>query len=150
MDKERQLGHLNDLIPKSIDDIVRAHRDECRLAWATDAELDRLTRNLQQPDAMIRHALSDWNVLMIHLTLKESASSLPLLVGAEHDTRRLRITSAVMAVDFGAELVRTQNSLYRVVGPRDPQPDVHTLMHICVHLNDRGLGAYFGVPAFFY
>lgn len=150
MDENNVVTHLRDFIPKSVDDIVRAHRDECQLAWATDDELEHCTSDLQTPGATVRHVIRDWNVLVVHLALKGAETSVPFLAGTVQDTRQPWITSAVAAVDIAAGLVKTRNSLYRIVGPRDPAPDVHTLMHICVWLNSRGLGQYFGVPGFFY
>lgn len=149
MDEQSSVTNLRDFIPKSVDDIVRAHRDECRLAWATDVELESRTGELQQAEA-IRNTLCNWNILMFHLTREGSTTSVPFLVGTRQDTRQPRITSAVKTVDPAAGLVKTLNSLYGVVGPREPEPDMHTLIHICVWLNDSGLGPYFGVPGFFY
>jgi len=149
MDEQSSVTNLRDFIPNSVDDIVRAHRDECRLAWATNEELERRKADLQSADATVRGTICNWNVLMFHLTLQGRATSVLFLVGTVQDTQPW-ITSAVEAVDLAAALVKTKNSLYRVVGPREPEPDTHTLIHICVWLNDRGLGPYFGVPGFFY
>lgn len=150
MDEQSSVTNLRDFIPNSVDDIVRAHRDECRLEWATNEELERRKADLQRVDATVRGTICNWNVLMFHLTLQGRATSAPFIVGTVQDTRQPWITSAVEAVDLAAGLVKTKNSLYRVVGPREPEPDTHTLIHICVWLNDRGLGPYFGVPGFFY
>ena len=84
------------------------------------------------------------------ITLPGGARSALFLVGAVQDTRQPWSTSAVEAVDLGAGLVKTRNSLYGIAGPREPEPDMHTLIHICVWLNSRGLGPYFGVPGFLY
>lgn len=150
MDEQSGVSNLRDFIPKSVDDIIRAHRDECQLAWATNEELERRKGDLQSADLAVRSTLCDWNVLMFHLTLQGRAMSAPFLVGAVQDSRQPWITSAVEAVDLEPGLVKTKNSLYRIIGPREPEPDMHTLIHICVWLNDRGLGPYFGVPGFFY
>lgn len=149
MDEQDGVTNLRDFIPKSVDDIARAHRNECRLACATEEELESRKGGLQKANATVRSTLCNWNVLMFHLTLQGRATSVPFLVGTVQDTQPW-ITSAVEAVDLTAGLVKTRNSLYRVVGPREPEPDTHTLIHICAWLNDRGLGPYFGVPGFFY
>lgn len=149
MDEQSSVTNLRDFIPKSVDDIVRARRDECRLAWATDEELERHKGDLQISDATVR-TLCNWNILMFHLIYEGATTSAPFLVGTLQDTGQPRITSAVKAVDLAAGLVQTLNSLYRVVGPRDPEPDMHVLIHICVWLNASGIGPDLGVPGFFY
>lgn len=143
--------HLHDLVPKNLDDIVRAHRDEFRLALATDEELDALGH--ESPDAtasQVRLTLREWNILMIHVTVDGSLKSIPKLLGTVQETGQCWITSTVTAFDSQAGLVRTENSVYRVAGPRFLEPDVHLLLHVCVWLNQQGVGRYFGVPEFFY
>lgn len=56
----------------------------------------------------------------------------------------------VKAIDLDTGLVQTENSRYRVVGPRSFEPSVHLLLHVCVFLNQRGVGPFLGIPAFFY
>ncbi len=150
MDEQGNVTNLRDFIPKSVDDIIRAHRDECQLTWATSEELERRKGDLQNADRAVRSTLCNWNVLMFRLIRQGWAMSAHFLVGTVQDSRQPWVTSAVEAVDLGAGLVKTKNSLYRIVGPRDPEPDMHTLIHICVWLHSRGLGPYFGVPGFFY
>lgn len=87
---------------------------------------------------------------MIHITANGSVKSLPKLLGGVQETGQCWITSTVKGIDTHTGLVLTENSLYRVVGPRDSEPDKHLLLHVCVWLNQRGVGHYFGVPEFFY
>ena len=142
--------NLLDLIPKDLDDIIRSRRDRCQLAFATDAELEGLEQPIPDTSAgAVRHNLQDWNLLMVHQIIDGSRKSLPVLLGNVEETGQCWITSAVTAIDGRAGLVRTANSLYRIVGRRNPTPDQHLLMHICVWLNQRGVGPYYGVPAFF-
>lgn len=150
MDDQSGVTTLGEFIPKSVDEIVRARRDECRLAWATDEELERHKGDLQKADAAVRSTLCNWNILMFHVIHAGGTTSVPFLVGTRLDTGQPRITSAVKAVDLTAGLVKTLNSLYRVVGPSDPEPDTHTLIHICVWLNASGVGPDLGVPGFFH
>lgn len=143
--------NLLDLIPKNIDDIIRVNRDRLRLAFATEVELDGLEQPLPGPSpGAVRHRLQDWNILVIHQTIGESRKSLPVLLGHVVETGECWVTSAVTAIDSHTGLVRTANSLYGIVGHRNPTPDSHLLMHICVWLNQRGIGPYYGVPGFFY
>lgn len=151
MSQDSALTHINDLIPKNLDDIIRANRDKCRLAIATDEERQALDRDLQNAGARkARHTLRGWNILMIHVTTGGTSTSLPKLLGSVNETGQCWITSTVKGIDTRAGLVETENSIYRVVGPRNSEPDRHLLLHICVWLNQRGLGHYLGVPEFFY
>lgn len=143
--------HISDLIPKNLDDIIRTNRDKCRLAFATDEELNALEREFPSSAVNpIRHMLKDWNVLMIHVTVDGSVQSIPKLLGHVRETGQCWMTSTVTAVDSQAGLIRTENSVYRVTGPRSLEPDMHLLLHVCVWLNQRGVGRHFGVPEFFY
>ncbi len=143
--------HINDLIPKNLDDIVRANRDKCRLALATDEERHALERDLSSgATGKIHHTLKGWNILMIHVTTGGASTSLPKLLGSVNETGQCWITSTVKGIDTRAGLVETENSVYRVVGQRESEPDRHLLLHICAWLNQRGLGRYLGVPGFFY
>lgn len=151
MSQDSSLTHINDLIPKNLDDIVRANRDKCRLAIATDEERQALERDIPNAAARkVRHTLKGWNILMVHVTAGGTSTSLPKLLGSVNETGQCWITSTVKGIDTRAGLVQTENSVYRVVGPRILEPDRHLLLHICVWLNQRGLGPYLGVPEFFY
>lgn len=151
MSEEPDTWDLGDLIPKNLDDIIRANRDECQLAFATDEEYSALEREFPcEAVGSVRHMLKDWNILMLHVVVDGSARSIPKLLGNVQETGQCWITSTVTAVDSRAGLVWTENSVYRVTGPRSSEPDMHLLLHICVWLNQLGVGRYFGVPGFFY
>lgn len=151
MSEEPMEQGLQELIPKDVDDIIRANRDRCRLAFATDEELNELEREYPGSGAgPVRHTLNGWNILMIHVVVDGSMQSIPKLLGNVQETGQCWITSTVTAVDSQAGLVRTENSVYRVAGPRSAEPDMHLLLHVCVWLNQQGLGRYFGIPEFFY
>lgn len=58
MSQDRAITHINDVIPKNLDDIIRANRDKFRLAIATDEERQALERDLPNAAAMeVRHTL---------------------------------------------------------------------------------------------
>lgn len=151
MSQDRAITHITDLIPKNLDDIIRANRDKFRLAIATDEERQALERDLPNEAARkVRHTLRGWNILMLHVTTGGTSTSLPKLLGNVNETGQCWITSTVKGIDIRAGLVQTENSVYRVVGQRESEPDRHLLLHICAWLNQRGLGRYLGVPGFFY
>jgi hypothetical protein len=139
---------LEKLIPKSLDDVIRKNREKFRLALATEDELAKLESNV--PDASIRYTLRDWQVIMLHATLEDGAKiASPRLVGIEVETGESWSTSHVISMDTDKSLVKTRNSLYRVVGSRVGE-DKLDLLHICIALHQWGLGSFLGVPEFFY
>lgn len=87
---------------------------------------------------------------MVHVATRGTPTSLPKLLGNVNETGQCWTTSTVKGIDIHAGLIQTENSVYRVVGPRNPKPDRHLLIHICVWLNQLGVGHYLGVPEFFY
>lgn len=146
MAKETIEGLLQ-LVPKSIDDIIRANRDELRLALATDAELKTLETTLA--DAPVAHQITKWNVLMLHMTSERGQVSSPRLIGKVAGTRESWITSHVFGVDFQKGLVMTRNSLYQITGPRAAEENTD-LLRICAALHEWRLGTRYGVPHIFY
>lgn len=138
---------LKRLLPSGLDDIIREHRDELRLALATEAELKTLETTIA--DAPARHQLVQWDVLVLHATAANGQASSPRLVGRLVDTGESWITSHVVGIDLEQGLVQTKSSLYRISGPRAEENDID-LLHICASLHDWGLGARFGVPHFVY
>ena len=151
MSEESTTFHLRDLIPANLDDIIRAHRDKCQLAFATDEELSALECEFSSAGpGPVRHTLKNWNILMVHAAVGGSVQSIPKLLGNVQETGQCWITSTVKGIDSRAGLVQTENSVYRVVGPRSSEPDTHLLLHVCVWLNQQGVGRFLGVPEFFY
>lgn len=149
MSEDPRIFHLQDLLPKGLDDIVRANRDKFRLAFATEDEMSSLERDVPA-GGPVRHTLAGWNVLMMHATVGGKTQSVPKLLGSVEETGQCWITSTIKGIDLGTGLVQTEYSLYRVAGPRLFEPSVHLLLHVCVFLNQRGVGRYLGVPEFFY
>jgi len=138
---------LQKLIPTSLDDIVRAHRDECQLALATDEEMTRLATSIKS-DEHVKHVLSHWQIIVMHLTIRDESQISPRLVGRLPDGGSW-ITSHVLAVDRQTGLVQTANSFYRVVDDPTSENELD-LIFICVALNNWGIGQYLGVPDFIF
>ncbi|MBW8458135.1 MAG: hypothetical protein K0M58_06815 [Thiobacillus sp.] len=149
MNEDPKVFHLQDLLPQSLDEIVRANRDKFRLAFATAEEMKSLERDIPS-GGPVRHTLEGWNVLMMHATAGGKMQSVPKLLGGVEGTGQSWMSSTVKAIDLDTGLVHTENSLYRVVGPRSFEPSVHLLLHVCVFLNQRGAGPFLGIPEFFY
>ena len=138
---------LQELLPKSIDDVVRENRDKLRLALATEDELKALETTIA--DVSVRHQLEGWNVLMLHATTASGQVSSPRLIGRVVDSGESWITSHVVGIDFGRGLVQTKSSLYRIIGPRADETDTD-LLRICAAMHEWRLGDHYGVPHVFY
>lgn len=138
---------LKKLFPESIDDIIREHRDELRLALATEGELKALETTLA--DGPVTHRLKGWNILMMHASSERGRMSSPRLIGTVVDTRESWITSHVLGIDSEKGLVKTKNALYQFTGPRAAEEDTD-LLRICAALHEWGLGARYGVLHIFY
>lgn len=147
MEKGTIEQQLQKVLPNSIDDIIREHRDELRLALATDAELKALETMLA--DAPVTHRITGWNVLMLHMSSERGHVSSPRLIGTVVDISESWITSHVFGIDFEKGLVQTRNSLYRITGPRAAEEDAD-LLRICAVLHEWGIGVRYGVPLIFY
>ncbi len=139
---------LENLIPKRLDDIIRINRDKCRLALATEKELEALESSLS--DLPVRYALTKWQIVMIHITSDNGLQTTsPRLIGRLVDSGQSWMTSYVVSIDMSNGLIQTKNSGYRVIGERIEEAELD-LFHICTSLNQWGVGQYFGVPEFFY
>jgi hypothetical protein len=138
---------LSNLIPKSLDDIIRANRDQGRLSLASTAEFKALAVDLEA--GCVRHTLSHWQIVVLHITMAGEIESSPLLVGRVLRTGQSWMTSHVRGIDLKRGLVKTANSLYRLEGERVGEEELD-LIHICATLNYWGIGQHFGVPRFFY
>lgn len=138
---------LQKLIPHSLDDVIRDHRDTCRLASASDEELAQLNTDIIDKD--VRHTLTHWRIIMLHIVVNDVPFASPRLVGRVLETRESWITSHVVGLDADHGLVRTINSIYRIEGERAEESELD-LIYICAALNYWGLGQYLGVPEFFF
>ena len=147
MAKETIEEQLQKLLPRSIDDIIREHRDELLLALATEDELQSLETTLAH--GPVTHRLTGWNILMMHASSERGQVSSPHIIGTVVDTGESWITSHVLGIDSEQGLVKTKNSLYQITGPRAAEEDTD-LLRICAALREWRLGARYGVPHIFY
>lgn len=144
---EETTEQLKQLLPQSLDDIVRENRDQLRLALATEEELSNLKTALTS--ASVRHTLTTWNILMLHAASGNGQVSSPRLIGKVQESGESWITSHVLGIDFEIGLVKTKSSFYRITGPQASESEADLLL-ICAALHDWGLGSRFGVPHIFY
>lgn len=131
---------LEQLIPQSLDDIIRLNRDKAQLYLSKEDELDVLRGPvvLGMPKAHI----SSWAFITMHL-LKEEASFVHL-VGFNQAEHASWMTSFVTGID-DRRVMTKRGSLYELVGEGDSNVD---LPCICATLHHWKLGTFLGVPHF--
>ncbi len=133
---------LEQILPKSLDDIVRTNRDKMRIYVSTDEELAALRASV--PIQPVKGVITEWN--FITLFLVESSSPMVYLTGVNRAMRSSWMTSLVVGID-GDAVATNSGSLYKLSGDRSDQLD---LEYICATLNLWGIGQHFGVPPFFF
>ena len=133
---------IDQLVPKSLDDIIRTNRDVARLYLTTDAEINALRASV--PPGAITGTISAWAFITMFMT--KSGTAIVNLTGFNDAERCSWMTSQVMAID-GDTVVTRSGSYYRLQGERSDTPD---LLHICATLHLWGVGPMLGVPHIFY
>jgi len=142
MDKDDIALQLNQLMPASLDDIIRLNRNMAKLYLSTAAEIDALRASL--PIQAAKATISNWSLITMFFTKRGEA--MVYLTGFNEEERCGWMTSMVTAFD-GDALLTKSGSLYRLKGDPTDRPD---LPLICATLNAWGAGRMLGVPKFFY
>lgn len=138
---------IENLSPSSLDDVIRANRDKCRLAFATDEELRQL--NGRVSDSHEIWEVTSWQVIVIHITQDDGATvDNAYLVGTLCDEPWRQLMSCrIVSVDLKLGLIETSCSdVYHVDGRKLADERFINLNHICTELHDMGLGRKYGVP----
>jgi hypothetical protein len=142
MDTDTLEEQLKQLLPKSLDDIIRTNRDKVQLYFSRDDEIEALRRPLL--DGQIKAQVSDWAFITLHFS--ESQDSLTYLVGFNQTAHCGWMTSFVTGIGHG--MVTTKSgSIYELVGASTQDVD---LVHICATLHKWGVGQSLVVPHIFY
>lgn len=139
---------LEDIFPKSLDEILKKHRDECSIRLSSEADFENLepmvaSMSVQKP---IRATINEWRIICV---LDKDRKYL-FLTGTLKANGHPYMTSDIVSVDLANNLVLTKNSLYQLGGKGDGEPRFHILMHICAMLHSWGVGEYYDVPHVFY
>lgn len=139
---------LEALFPKSIDEIIKMHRDECSIRLSSDADFEKLesmvsSMSVQKP---IRATIDEWRIICV---LDKDRKFL-FLTGIHRAEGYPFMTSDIVSVDFASNLVLTKNSLYQLGGKGEGEPERDILLHICTTLHRWGVGEYFGILHIFY
>lgn len=142
---------VEQLAPSKLDDIIKLHRDQFSLTLATQDDLGLLPCSIR-PGHIVA-TLGDWRIIVF--TIRENGGGLVkdkvmFMTGIHQGKQCVWMTSPITAIDIGNSLVFTKNNTYKLGNKGDGEPGTQLLIHICVVLNDLGLGEMLGIPHFFY
>lgn len=149
MNKTINEQSLQQVVPVSLDDIVRLRRDELtvRLSTAEDlAELPSMVSMLNE-QIQIRATINEWRVVCLDL---HAAGKKHILTGYNETTQSVWGTSMLVSADFEKNLILTEGSVYRLGAKGNGEPTTDLLLHICYLFHQWGFGTRFGVPEIFY
>lgn len=132
-------------IPKTLDDIIRCHRDRFSVGLASEADLDALAQDVGVGPA--RDAIDRWNFIRFDERPPEGPAVVSVhLLGWARQQRVYWITSRVVALDRGRTLVRTRSgSRYDLGMPGEGEPNINFRLHVCRALHAWGFGKALGV-----
>ena len=133
------------LIPKSLDDVIRWHREHFKLRLTTNEEIFDLYKKIE-PDEP-KDLMNNWNLI----TLNKPGENMMFLLGDTRSKGRPRITSDVTGIHFDRSFLTTKSgSLYQLGNPKNGPPTQEELYLVCATFHSWGFGAGLGVPHFFY
>lgn len=141
----------DNLLPRSLDDIVRKNRHLCSLRLSSHEELNAFPSmvSLMVDQRQVKAMVSDWRFIC-WVRPEEMGGAVHFLTGINQARQRILMTSDVRAVDFGNGLVLTNNSLYRLGRMGNGEPNMKILLHICAVFHSWGIGEHLGVPHIYY
>lgn len=151
MDDTNDATSIETLIPKSVNDIIKKHRDQCSLSLSS---LDAVAKQLPTFTAdgcTLTDEIRDWRFIDYQIrALPEGQAFLLLGESVRHGTAWM--TSPVIKVDRHSRVVQTRSgSRYRLDGqPGEGEPPLKGRLHICAVFHSWGLGPTFGVPHIYY
>jgi hypothetical protein len=137
---------LEEIIPKSLDDVVRKNRDIASLKMTTQDELDDIYFPIKTSN--YKEKLDNWSFVTLRI-----GSRLPevILVGDTQSGFTSKVTSPVQQVDLKNHKVITQNgSVYQLDKRNTEEITQYQLLALCSTFNHWGVGVFLGCPPFFY
>ena len=129
---------LEQYLPKSLDEIIRARRDECSLRLSTPEELASLKPMVSKlaNAKHIKATINEWRIIC--LTLPSGKAH--ILTGVNESSQEAWATSSIVSADFENHLVLTDNSIYRLGTKGEGEPHLSILLHICHIFHSWGFG----------
>lgn len=136
---------IEDLIPKSLDDIIRINRDQARLYPTTDDEIMDL--HAEVSPGTPKEVIDDWRFISLYIVPSNLVQV--MLLGDKRCNGHARITSVVRRIDLDRGFVVTNSrSLYQLGKKGHGQPPFEHLAMICQAFHSWGFGMFLGTPYF--
>ncbi len=150
------LDALEELMPRSLDDIVRKNRDRVQIGLARREELAVRAATIEP--GRVKDTITDWRMIAFRALGSPGnveieggiGNSSLVLLGRATERRCGWITSAVMQIDADNGLVLTRNSLYGLGVKAEGEPPREELVFVCATLHRWGFGEVIGAPEFLY
>ena len=143
-----ELQSFDQIMPKSLDDIIRKQRDthSLRLSTAEDfVDLPPIVAMMNNPK-QVRTTINEWRIVC----LVKPSGKMHFLTGINEARGTYWMTSTLKSVDFVNNLVLTENSIYRLGSKGEGAPNLHILLHLCSCFHSWGFGDFLGAPHIFY
>jgi hypothetical protein len=102
--KDAMLEHIDDLIPKSLDDVIRKNRELVELGLSTPDEIRVLQAEVQQ-ELPVKDMIDDWH--LISLRSKRSGDVKVLLLGQSQKESVVWMTSSIVRIDLSQSVIVT-------------------------------------------
>ncbi|HXA48165.1 MAG TPA: hypothetical protein VNW52_11090 [Burkholderiaceae bacterium] len=140
--------NTSELLPKTLNDIIRTNRDHAELRLAKTVEIDALVGIIDKT-AVLKDEIGCWR--LISLIDKEKHTVQILLAGDSRLRKHPAITSPILRIDFAKGYVLTKShSVYKLGNRGLGEPPEDDLLCLCAALHQWGAGAALGVPNFAY
>ena len=137
---------IEDLKPKSLDDIIRKNRESFQIRLATQADIQERLADVDANNP--KDIFDNWS--LVAMVGKDKKTFLRL-VGEFRSSKETKISSNLFAIDMKKQVLHSfSGSVYKLGIPNKGEPAPYQLIFICSFLHDIGIGSLFGVPHFFY
>ncbi|TXI45038.1 hypothetical protein [Methylophilus sp.] len=150
MNSSNLIQQAQDLIPESLDEIVRINRDLLKLEYANSEDLSRLATRIQNTN--FKGTLVE---AFLYKRLTKLSEVEPICAVGYLITESGKVafhTSRVVGVDNDQKIIVTASgSHYMISSFADTrQTDSTLLLHICHVAHRDGWGTHFGIPEIYY
>jgi len=141
------VASLDKLVPKTLDDVIREHRDHAEVRFANEGDLAPMLAVV--PHDSDAQSIRSWSIVTLDWHPPGMKHEWQTVIFGDHTTKGASYrTSPVVKIDKSTWCVRTMSStLYHLLGPESRDPD---LFRICNWLWRTGAGKHLGVLPIFY
>jgi hypothetical protein len=143
MERKTVEQQLQELLPRSLDDIIRKNRERASLRLATDADKQAIAHRIASDESAT--PISRWNLVTLDV---RGTKPITILVGWNDVVGTTWNTSPILQLDAESGLLVTRSgTLYKMSGKSSDKID---LLCICAWLHQTPAGKFLGVPEIFY